>query len=293
MIGSPETANKVLTDATELAKLKVYLLTSLSMDPAAFDGVTFAGDDVVWGAHTVPPEANSQGFIDTYTATYGEPPADVPVAAAYDAVYVTALAAAAATSTSGAAIKDNMFYVANSPGDVANYGGDGFTRRSTAFRLAGEINYIGASGQVDFDANGDASKGGAQTWKVINGQIAPIETRDVDLAAESGDEVPAGELKKADDAPTGRSTIGIIVSQDPNGEALTNAAQLAVDEINAGGGCLGRTWCSAPSRSSRRRLPPTQRHPLSTRVRERSSGRWRPRQCASLWTRRRPRACRC
>ena len=88
-------------------------------------------------------------------------------------MYIAALAAVAANSGEGAAIKDNLTYVANSPGDIAKYGGDAFASAAEVLATeGGDVNYIGASGQVDIDASGEMSKGTAQTWKVINGQIS-------------------------------------------------------------------------------------------------------------------------
>ena len=241
VIGSPEEANAVLADAIALGKVKTYLLTSLSQDPAAFDGVTFAGDDLVWGVQLLPPsEATAADFNIAYSDLYGDAPLGAPVWQAYDAVYTVAFAAVAANSGEGSAIKDNLTYVANSPGEVTNYGGEAFASAAEVLAAeGGDVNYIGASGQVDIDVSGEMSKGTAQTWKVLNGQIAAIETRDVDLAAESGDEVPTGELKRAEAPPAEALVIGVIVTDDEIGIAIGNAAQLAVDEINGAGGVFG------------------------------------------------------
>lgn len=239
VIAPPGATDSVLSAAVALSSVKHYYLTSLSMDPAAFEGVTFAGDDVVWGTRPVPPSASADAFNTAYAASYGDPPAGAPVAAAYDAVYLAALAAAAGGTTDPATIKDNLPFVANSPGDIVTYGSDNFTQALAVLATeGGDVNYIGASGQVDLDATGQISKGSAQTWKVINGQIAPIETRDVDLAAESGADVPAGE-RKTGPAAEGSLSIGVLVSDDEAGTALANAARLAVDEINAAGGLFG------------------------------------------------------
>jgi ABC-type branched-subunit amino acid transport system substrate-binding protein len=236
VIAPPDATHAVLSDAEALDLVHDYFLTSLSQDPASINGVAFSGDDLVWGTQPVPPSANADAFNAAYSDAYGEPPAGVPVATAYDAVYVTALAAAAAKSTDSATIRDDITYVANSPGDIVGYGSDNFAHALEVLATeGGDVNYIGASGQVDLDATGQISKGSAQTWKVINGQIAPIETRDVDLAAEAGAEVPAGELKTGP-AAEGPLSIGVLVSDDEAGTALNNAAQLAVDEINAAGG---------------------------------------------------------
>lgn len=241
VIAPPDATRAVLADAITLAKVKKYFLTSLSMDPASFAGLTFAGDDVVWGAQPLQPDSTSDAFNSAYSDRFGDAPLGAPVWEAYDAVYVTALAAVAANSNAGADIKDNLAWVANSPGDIANYGGDNFGGAADVLGTeGGDVNYIGASGQVDIDVTGGMSKGSAQSWKLINGQISSIETFDVDLAAESGDEVPVGEVRRATAAPAGPLVIGIILTGDEIGTAVNNAAQMAVDEINAAGGVFGQ-----------------------------------------------------
>ena len=136
-------------------------------------------------------------------------------------------------------IRDNITYVANSPGDIVKYGADAFSEAHDSVAQGQDVNYIGASGQVDIDANGELAKTSVQTWRVLNGTIAPIETRDIDVAAESGAEVPQGSPPVAATAPDTALTIGIIVTDDDNGTALSDAAKLAIDEIDAGGGVWG------------------------------------------------------
>jgi ABC-type branched-subunit amino acid transport system substrate-binding protein len=238
VIGSPSEVNGILKAAVALDKVDMYLLTSLSQDPAAFDGVTFTGSDTAWGVQLLgPQEGTAAAFNSAYTDRFGAAPSGAAWHA-YDAVYTIALAAVAANSTSGEAIKNNVAYVANSPGFIAGYGSDGFGGAKEKLASAdGDVNYVGASGQVDIDVSGGMSKGTAQTWKVLNGNIAPIETRDVDLAAEAGDEVPTGSLNRAQGGPSEALNIGLLLANDT---AAANAAQLAVDEINAAGGVSGQ-----------------------------------------------------
>jgi ABC-type branched-subunit amino acid transport system substrate-binding protein len=242
VIGTPAEVNRILAAAAALDKVDMYLFTSLSQDPSAFDGVTFTGTDVVWGVQLLgPQEGTAAAFNAAYSEAYGDSPPGAPVWQAYDAVYTIALAAVAANARDGGAIRDNIAYVANSPGEVAAYGSDGFSAAVEALGgESGDVNYIGASGQVDFTADGNMSKGVVQTWKVLNGQIAAIELRDVDLAAEAGADVPTGEVRRAEGAPEGPLTIGVVVINDDIGTAISNAAELAVAEINAAGGVFGR-----------------------------------------------------
>lgn len=241
LIGSPSEVNGILAEAVALDRVDMYLLTSLSQDAAAFDGVTFGGTDQVWGVQILgPQEGTAADFNAAYSERFGDVPLGAPVWHAYDAVYTAALAAAAANTDAG--IRDNLTYVANSPGEIAGYGSEAFAAAVEALNAeAGDVNYIGASGQVDFDASGAMSKGVVQTWKVLNGQIALIETRDVDLASEAGVDVPTGELSRLEaEAQAEPLTIGLLVTDDEIGTAIGNAAQLAVDEINAAGGVFGQ-----------------------------------------------------
>jgi ABC-type branched-subunit amino acid transport system substrate-binding protein len=241
IIGTPSEVHGILGEAVALDRVDMYLLTSLSQDPAAFDGVTFGGTDQVWGVQILgPQEGTAADFNAAYSERFGDVPPGAPVWNAYDAVYAVALAATAANTDAG--IRDNLTYVSNSPGEIAGYGSDAFAAAVEALNAeAGDVNYIGASGQVDFDASGAMSKGVVQTWKVLNGQIALIETRDVDLASEAGVDVPTGELSRLQaEAQVEPLTIGVLVTDDEIGTALGNAAQLAVDEINAAGGVYGQ-----------------------------------------------------
>jgi ABC-type branched-subunit amino acid transport system substrate-binding protein len=239
VIADPERTKDVLNEALTEAAVKKYFLTSLSMNPDSFNGLTFA-DETIWGTVLTPPSADAGAFNTAYQDAYGHPASDVPgTAAAYDSVYVVALAALAANSDNPAVIRDNITYVANSPGDIVKYGTDAFSEAAAGVSQGQDVNYIGASGQVDIDANGELAKTSVQTWRVLNGTIAPIETRDIDIAAELGAEVPQGSPPVTATAPDTALTIGMIVPDTPTGASLSQAAHLAVDEVNAAGGVWG------------------------------------------------------
>lgn len=237
IIADPSSTHDVLAAALAQDALSKFFFTSRSMDPASFDGITFAGDDTTWGTQPTKPFADDAEFLAAYEDTYGVSAADIfGASAAYDSVYVIALAAVAANAEDHGAIRDAITYVANSPGDVVGPGSESFGEARTAITGGADVNYIGASGQMDFDGNGEIAKSSVQTWRVINGTIAPIETRDVDITAESGVAIPAGNPPVPSTLPDGALAIGVIINDDDNGNAIADAAQLAVDEINAAGG---------------------------------------------------------
>ncbi|MCH7809137.1 MAG: ABC transporter substrate-binding protein [Chloroflexi bacterium] len=216
-----------------------FFLSGSSRDEASFDGVSLPGEAIAKGVSLAAIE--SETFDAAYQARFGRSPEDFAgVREAYDAVYVVALAAAAANSTDGAAIGDNMHYVANSPGEIVNPGGEAFSAAVQALTEGGDVNYIGVSGQVDFTADGDLAKGRVTVWRLLGERIVDLEIRDVDLAAEVGAEIPAGELSPAAGTPDGPLRIGAVLPlQTDGGEAVRDAMQMAVDEINDAGGLFG------------------------------------------------------
>lgn len=240
VIGGAESTRAVLEDAFAADAVSTYLLTNRSQDNAAFEGLTVPGAATIWGTQLIWPAADAEAFNTAFQDAYGYAATDYPgSAAAYDAVYVYALAAAAANSNDSAAIRDSLDFVANSPGTIAGYGSDEFAAARDLVTQGQDVNYIGASGQVDFDVAGDLSKGAVQTWKVLNNTVAPIETRDVDSAAETGVEVPTGGIGTgaAAESPL---VIGIVITDDDTGTTYRDAALLAADEVNAGGGVFGQ-----------------------------------------------------
>lgn len=238
VIADPASTKAVLSEALRQASVKKYFLTSRSMDPASFEGLTFR-DETIWGTAPTAPFAQDEEFNAAYERAYGHPASDVlGTAAAYDSVYVVALAAIAANSAERAAIRAAIPYVANSPGEITRYGGAAFSTAVAVLGSGANVNYIGASGQVDLDANGEIAKTSVQTWRLTNDTIARIETRDIDLDAEAT--LPDGRPPVLGATPDGALSIGIIVPDDESGTALSDAARLAVREINAAGGVWGR-----------------------------------------------------
>jgi ABC-type branched-subunit amino acid transport system substrate-binding protein len=126
------------------------------------------------GTHsTVPANAAYATYANAYFHKYQEP--DDPGTYspnAYDAIYLLALAIEQAGKPDSTAIHDNLRVVANPPGMIIGPGQ--FAAAKRAIKNGVKINYDGASGPVDFDANGDVS-GLYDIWKVEQGQITVVE----------------------------------------------------------------------------------------------------------------------
>ena len=81
----------------------------------------------------------------------------------YDAVYLIALAAQKAGSVNGTAIRDQLRTVSMAPGTVIKPGQ--WASALTALSGGGDVNWEGAAGSEDFDANGDV-RGSYEVWGV-------------------------------------------------------------------------------------------------------------------------------
>ncbi|WP_028584753.1 ABC transporter substrate-binding protein [Desulfogranum mediterraneum] len=124
---------------------------------------------------TAPGGGSGSGFEKFkafYTVKYADFPASPFIANAYDAAALVGLASYAVQAKgqelSSQSIRDQLREVANPPGIFVGPG-----EFETAFRLLDmgkAINYEGASGNVDFDSNGDVVTP-IEVWKIENGKI--------------------------------------------------------------------------------------------------------------------------
>ncbi len=118
-----------------------------------------------------PDRPEKAAFESAYLGEFGYPVSHPFMAEHYDAAVLIALAAAKAGSTTdSAAIRDALREVANGPGEIVGPGRDGIARAFSLIAAGRDINYEGASGIVDLDANGDVF-GPIEIWKVEGGEI--------------------------------------------------------------------------------------------------------------------------
>jgi ABC-type branched-subunit amino acid transport system substrate-binding protein len=146
-----------------------------------------AGEDAVNGLRGTAPgtpdrEDATRAFDELYTSSE---PADVDRqtfdAQNFDAVVLCYLAAVAAGSTEGADIASTIQDVSASPGDP--YSWEELPEAIEALQNGDDIDYLGASGQIDMDENGDATAGVYDVYEFSNGVPEPIDEVEV-VAAE-------------------------------------------------------------------------------------------------------------
>lgn len=88
----------------------------------------------------------------------------------YDAMMAIGLAMNIATELTGPAIKDAVRKIHAADGTVVGTGPDEFKKAIELIKAGKPIKYNGATGPLEFDANGDVT-GPALVWKIENGEI--------------------------------------------------------------------------------------------------------------------------
>ncbi len=116
---------------------------------------------------------SSQAFNELYTSSA---PQDVERntfdAQNFDAVILCYLAAVAAGSTDGTDMAAALRDVTAPPG--TQYSWEQLSEAVEALQNGDDINYLGASGEIDLDENGDATVGVYDTFEIKGGEIVPF-----------------------------------------------------------------------------------------------------------------------
>ena len=117
------------------------------------------------GPAPVPDSRASRAWEAAYIAEHGSLPVLAYVKETYDAAIVLALAAEAARSVDGAAIRDHLRAVGGRPGTVVVAGPQGIAEALRVLSRGGRVNYEGAANSVDWDENGDLRRGQIGIWR--------------------------------------------------------------------------------------------------------------------------------
>ncbi len=135
-----------------------------------------AGTNGTGSAHA-PHSATTEEWDESYVSVYGELPVLAYVKETYDATIALALGAQAAGSVDGEAIRDQLRSVANTPGRSIPGTPAGIADALAALAAGEQINYEGAAGVLEWDENGDLSRGYIGTWRfTADGRIEDLES---------------------------------------------------------------------------------------------------------------------
>ena len=98
-------------------------------------------------------------------AEYGALPVLAYVKETYDATIALGLAAQAAGSVEGGAIRSQLRSIGAAPGTIVAAGPQGVAEALRILAGGGEVDYEGASSSIDWDENGDLVRGHIGIWR--------------------------------------------------------------------------------------------------------------------------------
>jgi ABC-type branched-subunit amino acid transport system substrate-binding protein len=182
-ISYPQHATVYLKEAIEGNYIKKFLFCD---GTKSLDIVKAVGAANVEGMVGTAPGSKSsefeKAFNEQYKTKYGELPPLPYMTNSYDAVAILALAALRVDkegkALTGKNIRDQIRNVSNPPGEVVGAGADGIKQAVKLIKEDKDVNYEGASGSVDFDANGDTVTP-VEVWKYQGGNIVSVRLEDV------------------------------------------------------------------------------------------------------------------
>lgn len=154
----PEHGKVYIKEAIEFFNFKNFLYCD---GTKSYDLIKAVGEPNVEGQYgTVAASAKGDAydiFVGEYTRYFGRLPALPYITNGYDGIAVIGLAAYACKAEglpiTSKNIRDRLRFVANPPGEIIIPGE--FKKAFELLDQGMDINYEGASGSVDFDANGD------------------------------------------------------------------------------------------------------------------------------------------
>ena len=128
------------------------------------------------GAPTLDSAAAAE-WEESFVAEYGEPPAFTYVKETYDATIAVALAAQAAGSLDGAAIRDHLREIGSQPGQVVPGTPGGVAEALRLLADSRQIDYEGVATTLDWDGKGDLREGYIGVWRFTPDEgIEEVET---------------------------------------------------------------------------------------------------------------------
>ena len=128
------------------------------------------------GPASATDSESADAWLEAFINEYGEPPAIPYVKETYDATIALALAAQAAGSGDGAAIRDQLRTIASAPGDEVIASPDSVAQGLKTLADGGDVDYVGAATAMEWDEHGDLSSGFSSIWRYTeDGNFEEVE----------------------------------------------------------------------------------------------------------------------
>ena len=172
-------ANVILRQALESGLYDRFVFTDALKTPPLVR--TFGGEILGGmygtGAGTAPGSLSTAAWEKAYLEAYGMLPEFHYVKETYDATIALALAAQAAGSVDGEAIRDHLRSIGSGEGTKVIAGPDGIAQALEILREGYAVDYDGAAVSLDWDERGDLRQGHIGIWRFTEGET--IEEVDV------------------------------------------------------------------------------------------------------------------
>ena len=168
----------LLREALDSGIYDQFVLTGPMKDPRTIQEIGRDGLGGMYGIAAIADRASTSSLAweEAYLAEYGDLSILAYVKEVYDATIALALAAEAAGSTDGTAIRDELRRVTGGTGEVTTAGPEGVATALEILASGGETNYEGASTSLDWDENGDLLRGYIGVWRFSEqGDIEEVE----------------------------------------------------------------------------------------------------------------------
>ena len=184
LIGYPTDGNKILIQAAELGfDGKILLTDGMESEDAVANGPagSFLNGRAFGTTHGALETSAGERYFSAFEEKYGKKPDPPFTPQTYDAVAVIALAIAKSgrDRITGAVVRNNLRDVANAPGEKVSVGD--FDKAFDLIKRGRDVDYVGASGPLDFDSNGDVKVGEIVVWKIENGKRVKTSGEKVEL----------------------------------------------------------------------------------------------------------------
>lgn len=123
-------------------------------------------------------------FNASWQAKFGSAPNGPGLHTMYDAAAVALLAMEKAKEATGTAIRDNIRSITGGDGEPVYPGVEGFKKAKQLIAEGKAIRYVGATGPIAFDANGDVT-GPYLIWGVKDGELSTVDKWDNERVAKA------------------------------------------------------------------------------------------------------------
>lgn len=174
-----EAAETIVREALALELYDQFTFGDAAKSPALVRAI---GGDRLGGMYgtasaSTPLSPSAIAWESAYRSEYGSLPEYAYVKETYDATMALALAAQAAGSVDGSAIRDRLRAIGSSPGTVVTAEAVSIAAGLQVLAEGGAIDYEGAATTLDWDEHGDLRRGHIGVWRfTADERIEEVET---------------------------------------------------------------------------------------------------------------------